>query len=45
MSSNIFKERRERYKELCELTPLKCIDATKCESSVAEDIQNFLDRK
>ena len=41
----IFKKRRERYKELCELTPLECIDSTRSENVVAEEIQNFLDRK
>ena len=42
---SIFKERRKRYHELCELTPLECIDSTRCESVVAEEIQNFLDQK
>ena len=45
VSPGIFKKRRERYHELCELTPLECIDSTRRESAVAEEIQNFLDQK
>ena len=38
----IFEERRERYQKLCELTPLKCINATVRESEVAKEIQKVL---
>lgn len=38
----IFEERRERYQKLCELTPMKCINATVCESEVAKNVQEIL---
>ena len=38
----VFEERRERYKKLCELKLLKCINATVCEDEVAKTVQKFL---
>ncbi len=37
-----FKKRRERYQELCELTPLKCIDAKVSKEEVAKKVQEVL---
>ena len=39
-----FKKRRKRYKELCELKYLKCIDARPCEQKVTDAIQKHLDQ-
>ena len=44
VTPRIFKERSERYQKLCELTPLKCINATACEDEVAKEIQKVLDQ-
>ena len=38
----VFEKRRERYKKLCELKLLKCINATVCEDEVAKTVQKFL---
>ena len=42
VTPSVFEERRERYQELCELTPLKCINATMCEDEVAKTVQKVL---
>ena len=44
-SEDLFEERRARYKELCDLKYLKCIDATVCQDTVFERVQEVLDRK
>ena len=38
-----FKKRRERYQELCRLTPLKYINATACESEIAKSVLRTLE--
>ena len=40
---SVFEERRERYQELCELTPLKCINATMRESEIAKSVLRALE--
>ena len=42
VTQSVFKERRERYQKLCEETPLKCINATVCESEIAKKVQEIL---
>ena len=44
VTPSVFEERRERYKKLCELKLLKCINATVCEDEVAKTVQKFLDQ-
>ena len=41
-SEDLFEERRSRYKELCDLKYLICIDATACKNTVLEQIQEGL---
>ena len=43
VTPSVFEERRERYKELCKLTPLKCINATVCEDEVAKTVLRALE--
>ena len=41
-SKDLFEERRTRYKELCDLGYLQCINANEDEQTVIENIQAFL---
>ena len=42
VNSENFKERRARYRELCDCGYLELIDATMCEDAVADKIQEIL---
>ena len=44
-SKDLFEERRERYKELCELGYLTCIDGSQCESEVTKAVKKALKKK
>ena len=41
-SKDLFEERRARYKELCDMGYLQCINANEDESTVTKNIQTFL---
>ena len=43
VTPSVFEERRERYQELCKLTPLKCLNATMRESEIAKSVLHALE--
>lgn len=42
VTPSVFEKRRERYQKLCEVTPLKCINATMCQDEIAKSVLRAL---